>query len=295
MVSRRNCASIFVPLACAVIVFFTANAATFADSAQDKKLAAAIKAYEDGRSEAKDVVIAQYREVIAAETKRKRIEVASRMQDEMKMFEKDGIFLGRSEIMEAFRKYGKAQKQLADTLTEAYGEAAADAVKAGDAKRSEALLTELKGRSLPTKLISFKVNFTDLYVGHGDYKSIVVPAKTTGERLNCTFEVVNGLADTGSMSFRSINIPSHYLSHGGFRLRLTPYEDSKGFRENATFRQVPGLAGSSASSFESLNYPKHFIRVRQNKEVWVDKNDGSDKFRREATFSVGTPLLNLWQ
>ncbi|WP_235147930.1 AbfB domain-containing protein [Fischerella thermalis] len=52
---------------------------------------------------------------------------------------------------------------------------------------------------------------------------------------------------------------------------------------------MPGLFDNNASSFESLNFPGHYIR-HKNFELWIDASDGSDLFRKDATFSITTPL-----
>lgn len=112
--------------------------------------------------------------------------------------------------------------------------------------------------------------------------------------MNATFEIVNGLAESGYVSIRSVNCPNHYLNHAKSRLRLSPVEGGDAFHQNATFKKVRGLASPSLVSFESINYPGHYIHVRGNGEIWIDRLDDSDRFRQESSFSTADPLFKLW-
>jgi Alpha-L-arabinofuranosidase B (ABFB) domain len=47
------------------------------------------------------------------------------------------------------------------------------------------------------------------------------------------------------------------------------------------------------ASFESINYPGYYIHAR-NDELFIDKYDGSARFRAEATFVIVEPQFKLW-
>ncbi|MBS0204117.1 MAG: AbfB domain-containing protein [Planctomycetes bacterium] len=273
-------------------VLMSFQASTYADSVEDN-LATAKLTYEQGREDAKEAVILDYRKLIGELTEKKMLEAATRTQDEMKILEKDGRLLARPEMMPAFGKYGEAQKKLADELTDAYAKAAAEYVKAGELDKADEVRRELATRALPAKVISLKLIKTSTYVQHASNKGVVRPAPGIAERLNGTFELVNGLAESGYVSIRSPTFPDHYLNHGNLRIQLSPRQDNAGFRANATFKRVKGLGLPSAVSFESLNFPNHYIRDR-NGELWVDKNDKSAKFKQESTFTIADPLFKLW-
>ena len=67
------------------------------------------------------------------------------------------------------------------------------------------------------------------------------------------------------------------------------YLNSVLIKQDATFCVVPGLANSGAISFESVNFPKHYIR-HSNFELWLGKSDGSQLFKKDATFIISPPL-----
>jgi Alpha-L-arabinofuranosidase B (ABFB) domain/Glycosyl hydrolases family 43 len=80
--------------------------------------------------------------------------------------------------------------------------------------------------------------------------------------------------------FRLHNTTDRFIRHASFRARIdanvTNLADSQ-------FRIVPGLAGSGTVSLESTNFPGYYLRHR-NFEVWVERNDGSQLFRGDASF-----------
>jgi hypothetical protein len=129
----------------------------------------------------------------------------------------------------------------------------------------------------------------ELFVQHRDHLGCVREAVAEGDRQNATFELTPGLAGPDSVSFRSVNLPDHYLAHGSFRFRLQRFEDTETFRKNASFRIRKGLAKKEWSSFEAVNWPGHFMRTR-NGELHLDRLDGSAIFRIEATFLLSEPL-----
>jgi hypothetical protein len=290
-VRNRSLTVVLIALSAAAIL--SPGLPALAKDSIDEQLAAAKKAYEQGRSQAKDLVIARYRELIAVSSEKKKLEDASRIQDELNHFDKAGLMLFRGDMTKAFLKYGETLKSISDDLADAYAEAASACVKAGELNRADELRHELAAYSLPTKLVSVQLLRSRVYVMHSDYKGCAKPATSFGEKMNATFEIVNGLAETGNVSIRSANLPNHYLNHANLRLRLSPVEDSEGYRKNATFKKVKGLASPSAVSFESYNFPGHYIRAR-NGELWLDKIDHSDRFRQEASFIIGDPLFKLW-
>ena len=51
---------------------------------------------------------------------------------------------------------------------------------------------------------------------------------------------------------------------------------------------LPGLASTAGISFEAISAPGHFIRHR-NFELWLDRADDSDQYRKDATFLAAPP------
>ena len=68
-------------------------------------------------------------------------------------------------------------------------------------------------------------------------------------------------------------------------------------RTNAQWVVVPGLGEASMVSFQSRNDPGRYLR-HASFRLWSDTNDGTDAFKRDATFRysqpfVGTNLLDI--
>lgn len=89
-----------------------------------------------------------------------------------------------------------------------------------------------------------------------------------------------------TMRFESHNFPGSFIRHANSRGRIDanvdPFQDSE-------FRIVAGLANSSAISLESVNFPGSFLR-HKNGEIWLEANDGSGLFHRDATWWMRSGL-----
>jgi Alpha-L-arabinofuranosidase B (ABFB) domain len=93
---------------------------------------------------------------------------------------------------------------------------------------------------------------------------------------------------------RSEAQPSHYLRHQCYRAKLSHLSDEQSRKDASLFQRgplAPGV-GPHHASFEAEHFPGYFLRVRGGKELWLDANDGSEAFRREATFRLVPGLAN---
>lgn len=88
------------------------------------------------------------------------------------------------------------------------------------------------------------------------------------------FVVRAGLAGGSSISFESVNYPSHYIRHKSDRVidrvKISRYESGRRFRQDASwYARAPRDPYSSTGmvSFESYNYPGKFIRHGW-REIW---------------------------
>jgi hypothetical protein len=238
-----------------IIIFLSAitvlTVGTFAalnDDATRAKLDEARTAYETEHQKARKAVLDRYAEVLKSLADNNKLDESLTLRDEMKVFETDGIMVGRPEMKKAFLDYGKTLKNAKGDLSAAYGEAVKQYTKALTLDKADELRAELTELNLPSKLVSLQLRRRQtLYVQHGNYLGFIRKLNTEGDRLNATFEMVPGLANKQLVSFRSANVPNFYLVHGSLRIRLQKQEDSEGFCKNATFKQGPGLAGPSAS------------------------------------------------
>jgi hypothetical protein len=93
---------------------------------------------------------------------------------------------------------------------------------------------------------------------------------------DANFVSVPGLAGK-CHSFESKNFPGFFLRHENFRVKL-----SKSGTDQVS-RNTDG------HSFESVNFPNHFIRHRDF-ELVLSPSDGSDLFKKDATFMAKGPF-----
>jgi hypothetical protein len=251
-------------------------------------------AYATEVEKAKTELLLHCDEVLKALDARGDRQAASTLRVQMRALQSEGIIHGRDDLREAILQYGGSFKKARDGLATAYAEVNTNYTKARELNKAKELLAALTELAPDARLVSFEsVAHRGQYICHADYLGwLKRPSKDSGP-INATFEIVPGLTNGSNVSFRSVNVPKHYLAHGDFRLRLQKHEDSDGYRQNATFKQVRGLAVADAASFEAVNYPGYYIHARGN-QLFIDKSDGSAEFRKEATFVIGKPQFKLW-
>jgi RNA polymerase sigma factor (sigma-70 family) len=123
----------------------------------------------------------------------------------------------------------------------------------------------------------------------GDAAGVLLPvgAHSAGQvRQDATFDIVQGLAGAGCVSFRARD--GRYLRHTNWRLRLSGDEGTVLFRGDATYCAHAGAVPGSVS-WESYNYPGWFVRYAGT-AMWVDRSDGSDAFGADSAFLIRPPL-----
>lgn len=82
--------------------------------------------------------------------------------------------------------------------------------------------------------------------------------------------------------FKSYNYQTRYINHYAYRGNIDTTK--AGLLADSQFKAVAGLSGTGTLSLESINFPGYYLRQRSNGEVWLDKNDGTSTFKRDATF-----------
>ncbi|HWO25213.1 MAG TPA: AbfB domain-containing protein [Kofleriaceae bacterium] len=95
------------------------------------------------------------------------------------------------------------------------------------------------------------------------------------------------------VSLESKSIPGQYVRHTFFLGRVDPVVGDLG-QKDASFVQKPGLARPAAAgfaSFESVNFPGFYLRHFAFGIV-LAKNDGTDQFKKDATFKVHPGLAD---
>ncbi|WP_051751533.1 AbfB domain-containing protein [Streptosporangium amethystogenes] len=124
------------------------------------------------------------------------------------------------------------------------------------------------------------------YIRHANYLGEISRVASAVDRADASFDVVEGLAARAHVSFRSANLPNHYLRHQNFRLVLSEFTPGdRLMHEDATFMSVAGLVFPLWSSFRSYNYPKLYIRHRDFHLYVSEINANSpEPDRSDATF-----------
>ena len=144
------------------------------------------------------------------------------------------------------------------------------------------------------------VNFPDRYVRHRNLLAYVEVIDSKLAASDATFRIRDPLAPgagEGCYSFEATNpkLRGWYLRHQNFRLKLSKATNDEVFKKDATFCLKQALASrasyeeSHQASFESFNFPGYFIR-HSDFELAIRQNDGSDVFKRDATFVVERPV-----
>ncbi len=283
-----------IPLMCLLAAFLFLPHTTFGDDIADA-LKAAKEKHKLALESAKEKVVLAYRERIIEKNQSGDTEIAAGYLRQLTFFEQKGGLTARKEMVDVFKKYGLTLKTAGDELKKAYATAMRARLDNGETSAVEQLQDELTEESLPTDLVSFTQSGRRYYMVQGGYLVNSKSVRSDVGKLNATWEIVNGLANSNYVSIRSPSIEGHYLIHGGLRVRYQEFVDTDSFRQNATFIKKKGLIGRKRGvSFESINFPKHFIRRRANGELWVDKDDGSAAFKTQATFYQTAPQFRLW-
>lgn len=102
-------------------------------------------------------------------------------------------------------------------------------------------------------------------------------------------------AQPGTISFQSVNYPGRYIRHRNFLGELSQVSSDLD-RMDATFIVRTGLSKEGpfpqGVSLESRNFPGHYLR-HQGFRVKLNKDDGSDLFRKDATFAYASGYGDL--
>lgn len=129
-------------------------------------------------------------------------------------------------------------------------------------------------------------NYPDRYVRHADNVGRI-DAYPFDPYQDQQWQLVPGLADADSVSFRSVNYPDMYLRHDNDEVVLDTNDNSAGFAADATFHPVDGLADPGWTSFRSYNRPDSYLRHADN-VLRIDplSNSSPTLDKQDATFQV---------
>lgn len=293
-------------------VFFS-QPILIADDADDALAAVEAAEIEFDRAyeAARETVTADYQQEILNQSAAGKTENVTRLTTGLQFFQAEGMLLD-PELEEAYLVFGNESKAARDRLLKAYQDGTTKLAAAGRLDEIQDIQQRIRNRGLVSKLVSIQLTATPTqYLMHADYKGLVreIPPEL---RLNATFEMVSGLSAGGIVredtrqpgiqgkpseivSFRSVSVPNHFLTHWNFDLQLQTFADTDGFRKNSSFKIQKGLWRPSGVSFEAVNLPNHFLVMKPDGGVRFEKQRNTAEFARSATFSITRPKFPFWQ
>jgi hypothetical protein len=137
------------------------------------------------------------------------------------------------------------------------------------------------------------VNYPGYLVRDQNFQADLDPTTSASSALDqadSSFVVREGLASPTGVSFEAINYPGYFLEDQSGQINLVKNDGSSGFAGYATFVPQTGLTGQNTSF---AVYADQTVYLRhQNFVLYAQSWDGSDQFRKDATFSV-RPALSV--
>jgi hypothetical protein len=129
-------------------------------------------------------------------------------------------------------------------------------------------------------------NYRDRFIRHKNFLAELDP-QIVGQEDDYAWDVKPIAGQPGHVRFRAVHLPGYALRHKDFRLVLEKPNGSNDeqWKRDSNFIQIEGLAASDWFSYQASNlFPAHFIRHRDF-HVYVEANDGSELFHKDATFA----------
>ena len=139
---------------------------------------------------------------------------------------------------------------------------------------------------------------TDQFLAHtNDVVNLqaVLGSSATNLKQAATWVVRSGLANSGCLSFESVDKPGSFIRHNNFNLLLNANDGSKQLKEDATFCPETGLSGSGTTSLRSWGYPtryfRHFAYVGHiASNGGVHDFDNANSFNADASWAISAPF-----
>lgn len=251
------------------------------------KLDATKKQVEEDAQQSRQAIRDRFAAVIKELATKGKVDASIEIQSYQKAFAADERMITCPEMVDAYADHVHTLRQGREKLQAAYDAAIKEYGAAVKIDQAAELKSEKERATPSVQLVSLQLGSRKNFclIHHRD--SVVIDNVSKLTRLDATYELVPGLSDKAGVSFRSINYPNQYLAHGDFRLSLAPYRDADDFRKNATFKRIE--ITRTATAFQSANYPERYIRVRDDKSVWIDPQDGSRAFLNQTSFTLAEP------
>ncbi|PNS20962.1 hypothetical protein CAC42_5028 [Sphaceloma murrayae] len=121
---------------------------------------------------------------------------------------------------------------------------------------------------------------------------VVTSSSATALKQQASWTVRTGLANSGCLSFESVDTPGSFLRHNNFVLQVVANDNSKLFKEDSTFCPQQGLTGSGTTSIRAWGYPTRWIRHFANSGYiasngGVHDYDAQGSFNQDVSFVIG--------
>ncbi|MCP2245455.1 AbfB domain-containing protein [Lentzea aerocolonigenes] len=145
----------------------------------------------------------------------------------------------------------------------------------------------------PDDVVSLRVTtsgFTNRYLRHQDGLVRTDEISTDLGRLDATFHVRPGLADTACLSFESRNFPGQFLRHSNGRIRKDVNDGT--IAADATFCAREGSGGTALESFNQRgSFIRHYVEgVYLARSGGPNPWDTPNSFAADTTWAVGVAL-----
>jgi hypothetical protein len=145
---------------------------------------------------------------------------------------------------------------------------------------------------------SFRVTtagYDTRYLRHRDglaRTDVISAGGSATDRLDATFIVRPGLAESSCYSFESANFAGQYLRHAGYRVQRAGSDGTAVFQQDATFcAQQPLNGGAGNVSLESINYPGYHWR-HYGEAVYIAANGGGNAWDNPGSYNADVTWNN---
>ncbi|KAI0436079.1 carbohydrate-binding module family 42 protein [Xylaria telfairii] len=128
--------------------------------------------------------------------------------------------------------------------------------------------------------------FDNRYIAHTGATvntQVVSGSSDGGLKQQASWIVRAGLANSGCVSFESVDSPGSFIRHANYQLMVNGNDNSKIFREDATFCPQAGISGQG-NAFRSWSYPARYFR-HYNALLYIAGNSGPHDFDNPAVFN----------
>lgn len=304
-----------------LVMCFPAILIAFENEDLEKEIQKAKEVYAEDVEKARTILLEKLELQIKKYAKTGNLELVQKLVADKKEFEtNDSRVPVSAEFKSDVSEYQQKIKKVKDTLLGAYSKGIKEYTKKLELDKAMVLKLEMedfikdkKGAdSKKEKPIAKKENkeikgvngtrksficFNDksTYLAWAPFKieAAVLPKINNNKQADsCTFEVVNGLADKNLISLKVVErgFQTYVFVNKNSQLVAAGFQSQKEFGENATFKLTKGLASEKGVSLESYSRENFFVR-KKGSDFFLDENDGTNDFSKDATFLMRDGLL----